>query len=112
MHGAPRGAAPGAEVQRGGELDEPFEERTLLGIRFAPGVLPYLLRREIAAAIEEAGSAANGIRTHPAEHTRRSRSRSVARFAAVARKRNVCLLPAGTTSDVNAVQRLPASDGW
>jgi hypothetical protein len=41
-------------VERGGELDERLEERTLLGGRGAPRLLPHLLRGEVAPEVEEA----------------------------------------------------------
>src|SRR2546422_2209539 len=62
--GAARRAAPGAEVEGGGELHEALEEAALLGRRRPPGLLPHLLRAQVAAAVEEAHSAAEGGRGH------------------------------------------------
>src|SRR5437867_8924164 len=62
--GAARGAAPGAHVEGGGELHEALEEAPLLGRRRPPGLLPHLLRAQVAATVEEAHAAAEGGRGH------------------------------------------------
>src|SRR5207244_379302 len=60
VDGAARSAAPGAEVEGGGELHEALQEAAFLGRRGPPGLLPHLLRAQVAAAVEEAQAAAEG----------------------------------------------------
>src|SRR3989475_7135247 len=64
VDGAARRAAPGAEVEGGGELHEALQEAARLGRRRPPGLLPHLLRAQVAAAVEEAQAAAEGGRGH------------------------------------------------
>src|SRR2546425_4301659 len=64
VDGAARRAAPGAQVEGGGELHEALEEASLLGRRRPPGLFPHLLRAQVAAAVEEAHAAAEGGRGH------------------------------------------------
>src|SRR5438876_9485768 len=64
VDGAARRAAPGAEVEGGGELHEALQEAAFLGRRRPPGLLPHLLRAEIPAAVEEAHAAGEGGRGH------------------------------------------------
>src|SRR3989454_6161878 len=64
VDGAARRAAPGAEVEGGGELHEALQEATLLCRRRPPGLLPHFLRAQVAAAVEEAQAAAEGGRGH------------------------------------------------
>src|SRR2546425_8270722 len=54
------GAASGAQVEPARELHEALEERAVVDRRLAPGLLPHLLRAEIAAPIEEPYAAADG----------------------------------------------------
>src|SRR5438132_5538629 len=64
VDGAARRAAPGAEVEGGGELHEALQEATLLGGRRPPGLLPHFLRAQVAAAIEEAHAPGDSGRGH------------------------------------------------
>src|SRR2546428_767357 len=67
VDGAARRAAPGAEVEGGGELHEALQEAALLGRRRPPGFLPHLLRAQVAAAVEEAQAAGDRV---PRRHAR------------------------------------------
>src|SRR2546425_1848867 len=60
VDGAARRAGAGAEVEGGGELHEALQEAAFLGRRGPPGLLPHLLRAQVAAAVEEAQAAAEG----------------------------------------------------
>src|SRR2546425_9798025 len=64
VDGAARRAAPGAEVEGGGELHEALQEAALLCRRRPPGLLPHLLRAQVAAAVEEAHAAGDSGRGH------------------------------------------------
>src|SRR5437870_5083233 len=67
VDGTACGAPAGAQVERGGELHEGFQEGALLGRRRPPRLLPRLLRAQVAAAVEEAHAAAEGV---PRDHAR------------------------------------------
>src|SRR5205823_12454671 len=67
VDGAARRAAPGAQVEGGGELHEALQEAALLGRRRPPGLLPHLLRAQVAAAVEEAHAAGDRV---PRRHAR------------------------------------------
>src|SRR2546425_4247634 len=69
VDGAARRAAPGAEVEGGGELHEALQEATLLGGRRPPAPLPPLLPAHGAGAHEKAhapgGSGRGDLRATP-----------------------------------------------
>src|SRR5207247_1632035 len=72
VDGAARGAPAGAQVESGRELHEALQEAALLGRRRPPGLLPHFLRAQVAAAVEEAQAAGDGVaRSHARDEIKR-----------------------------------------